>query len=101
MPRIRTQVEMKREEDGGRHAPFWENYRPHLIPDRTEDYLGVTVVGLAEDQLIYPGTSAHVEFDMDYYPNVNYRGLSEGTRFQIREGTRVVGSGTVLEWIES
>lgn len=29
-------------------APFWENFRPHLIPTGTEDYLGVTVVDLPQ-----------------------------------------------------
>lgn len=100
MPRIRTQLEMKREVDGGRHAPFWENYRPHLIPSGTEDYLGVTVVNLREDQAVAPGTSATVEFDLVYHPNVDYSGLSVGTTFEIREGARVVGTGEVQEVIE-
>jgi elongation factor Tu len=99
MPRIRTQLEMKRQEEGGRHAPFWENYRPHLIPVGTEDYLGVTVVNLSEEQGVAPGTSATVEFDLVYHPNVDYSGLSVGTAFEIREGARVVGTGKVLEQI--
>ena len=99
MPRIRTQLVMKREEDGGRHAPLWENYRPHLVPVGTEDYLGVTVVNLPEEQAVAAGSSAAVEFELVYHPNVDYSGLSVGTAFEIREGARVVGTGTVLELI--
>jgi len=91
---------MKREEDGGRHAQFWENYRPHLIPVGTEDYLGVTVVNLPEDQAVTPDASATVEFDLVYHPNVDYSGLAVGTSFEIREGARVVGTGEVLEVFE-
>ena len=96
MPRIFTKLEMKLEEDGGRHGPFSENYRPHLIPKGTEDYLGVSVVNLPESQAVHPGISAEVEFDLMYSPTVDYSGLCVGAEFQIREGVRVVGAGIVI-----
>ena len=46
---------MKSEDSGGRHAPFWEDYRPHLIPSGSEDYLGVIVVNLPEESPVRPG----------------------------------------------
>ena len=100
MPRVRTQLEMKCEENGGRQAPFWEGYRPHLIPISTEDYLGVTVVNLPENHAVAPGASATVEFDLVYHPNVDYSGLRVGSEFEIREGARVVGTGEVIAMID-
>lgn len=96
LPRILTKLEMRSEEEGGRREPFWESYRPHLIPEGTEDYLGVSVVGLTEEQAVHPGTTAEVEFDLVYYPNVDYSALCVGTEFEIREGAKVVGTGMVI-----
>ena len=99
MPSIRTRLVMKSEDSGGRHAPFWEDYRPHLIPSGSQDYLGVIVVNLPEESPVSPGDSANVEFDLCYHPNVDYSDLAVGARFEVREGNRIVGSGEVLEVI--
>ena len=96
MPQITTLVSMKTEEDGGRHGPFWANYRPHIVPRGTEDYLGVTVLGLSESEAVMPGAEAEVTFDLVYHPNVDYSSLLPGMEFEIREGPRVVGNGTVI-----
>lgn len=91
---------MKAESEGGRHSPFWENYRPHLVPSSKEEWLGVIAVNLPEEDAVYPATSRVVDFDLVYYPQVDYSDLQTGSAFDIREGPRVVGTGTVIEWIE-
>jgi len=91
---------MKPEREGGRHAPFWENYRPHLVPSSKENWLGVTAVNLPEEDAVFPATSRVVDFDLVYHPQVDYSDLQTGSAFDIREGSRVVGTGTVIEWIE-
>ena len=96
MAQITSRVCMKAEMDGGRHAPFWENYRPHLVVRGTEDYLGVTVVDLPQAQAVKPGASAQVSFNLVYHPEVDYSALQPETEFEIREGPRVVGYGTVI-----
>ena len=95
-----THLEMKREEEGGRHSPFSENYRPHLVAAGSEDYLAVTVVNLPEDRAVAPGSSAYIEFDLDYHPRVDYSALAVGSSFEIREGGRVVGTGEVTAMID-
>ena len=91
---------MKAEDEGGRAAPFSENYRPHLIPRRSDNWLAVTVINLPKEDAVFPATSRVVEFDLDYHPQVDYSELQVGNDFDIREGPRVVGTGTVTEWME-
>ena len=85
---------MKAEADGGRPCGFWTNYRPHLVPKGTEDYLGVSVIGVSEEDAVMPGTKRIVEFVL-MYPGVDYSGLREGVCFEVREGLRSVGEGGV------
>ena len=87
---------MKLEHDGGRHCGFRTNYRPHLVPKDTEDYLGVSVVGVPESEAVLPGTTRTVEFAL-MYPGVDYAQLRVGARFEIREGPRSVGEGIVTK----
>ena len=90
---------MKSEADGGRPCGFWTNYRPHLVPNRTEDYLGVSVTGVPQSEAVLPGTTRLVSFEL-MYPGVDYGRLCVGASFEIREGQRVVGEGVVAEIID-
>ena len=99
MPSIIAKISMKTEANGGRPCGFWASYRPHLVPDSTEDYLGVSVVGIEEADAVLPGTIRTVQFQL-MYPGVDYSGLAVGSRFKIREGQRSVGEGIVIERIE-
>lgn len=93
---IIADITMKPEFDGGRHCGFWTNYRPHLTPIGTEDYLGVTVVGVPESEPVLPGSTRTVEFGF-MYPTLDYSQLSVGARFEIREGPKAVGEGFVTK----
>lgn len=86
---------MKKEADGGRHAPLSKNYRPHLTPMGTDEYLAVTVVAVLSGDQVAPGASAEVEFNLDYHPKIDYSSLAKDAKFEIREGSRAVGTGIV------
>jgi translation elongation factor EF-Tu-like GTPase len=96
---IIANITMKSAADGGRPCGFWTNYRPHLVPKGTEDYLGVSVTGISESEAVLPGTTRRVSFEL-IYPDVDYGGLCSGASFEIREGQRVVGDGVVAEIID-
>jgi translation elongation factor EF-Tu-like GTPase len=96
MSSIIADITMKSELDGGRHCGFWTNYRPHLIPKGTEDYLGVSVVGIPESEAVLPGSTRTVEFEF-MYPTIDYSQLSVGAQFEIREGLKSVGEGIVTK----
>lgn len=86
-------VTFKASSDGGRQMPALQGqYRPHLRIGSGE-YLGVAFVG--EPNLpIEPGTTVTAVFEL-MYDGVDYSALTEGSRFDILEGPRVVGFGYV------
>ena len=82
------QVYVLKKEEGGRHTPFFNNYRPQFY-FRTTDVTGV--ITLPEGtEMCMPGDN--VEMDVELITPI---ALEEGLRFAIREGGRTVGSGVV------
>ena len=80
-------------EEGGRHTPFFTNYRPQFY-FRTTDVTGV--VTLPEGtEMVMPGDNVKMHVEL-----IAPIALEEGTKFSIREGGRTVGSGVVSEVIE-
>src|SRR5690606_10325021 len=80
-------------EEGGRHNPFYSNYRPQFYV-RTTDVTGV--ITLQEGtELVLPGDT--VSFTVELIQAV---ALEEGQGFAIREGGRTVGAGTVTKVIK-
>ena len=80
-------------EEGGRHTPFFKNYRPQFY-FRTTDVTGS--VELPEGvEMVMPGDN--VELDVELIHPI---AIENGTRFSIREGGRTVGAGNVTEIIE-
>ena len=96
---IIAEISMKAEADGGRPCGFWTSYRPHLVAESTEEYLGVSVIGISEVDAVLPGTTRTVQFEL-MYPDLDYSGLTLGRRFEIREGQRSVGEGVVIDRID-
>ena len=83
------QVYVLSKDEGGRHTPFFNNYRPQFY-FRTTDVTGV--VGLpAGTEMCMPGDN--VEMDVELITPI---AIEEGLRFAIREGGRTVGSGVVI-----
>ncbi|BFL40318.1 elongation factor Tu [Agathobaculum sp. NSJ-28] len=84
------QVYVLKKEEGGRHTPFFNNYRPQFY-FRTTDVTGV--IALPEGvEMCMPGDN--VEMDVELITPI---AIEEGLRFAIREGGRTVGSGVVTK----
>ena len=80
-------------EEGGRHTPFFNNYRPQFY-FRTTDVTGV--ITLPEGvEMVMPGDNVNMEVEL-----IHSIALEQGTKFSIREGGRTVGAGTVSEIVE-
>ena len=80
-------------EEGGRHTPFFSNYRPQFY-FRTTDVTGV--VKLPEGtEMVMPGDNVTIEVEL-----IQPIAMEEGLRFAIREGGRTVGAGVVAKIIE-
>lgn len=80
-------------EEGGRHTPFFTNYRPQFY-FRTTDVTGV--VTLPEGtEMVMPGDNVSINVEL-----ISPIAIESGTRFSIREGGRTVGSGVVTEIIK-
>ncbi|ABI77504.1 translation elongation factor Tu [Hyphomonas neptunium ATCC 15444] len=77
-------------EEGGRHTPFFTNYRPQFY-FRTTDVTGI--VKLPEDkEMVLPGDNVKMDVEL-----INPIAMDKGLRFAIREGGRTVGAGVVSE----
>ena len=88
--KFRGQVYILKKEEGGRHTPFFNNYRPQFY-FRTTDVTGV--ITLPEGtEMCMPGDN--VEMDVELITEI---AIEEGLRFAIREGGRTVGSGVVTK----
>ena len=91
--KFRGQVYVLKKEEGGRHTPFFNNYRPQFY-FRTTDVTGV--ITLPEGvEMCMPGDN--VEMDVELITEI---AIEEGLRFAIREGGRTVGSGVVVKITE-
>ena len=85
---FKSEVYVLSKDEGGRHTPFFENYRPQFY-FRTTDVTGV--IELPEGvEMVMPGDN--IEMDVNLISPI---AIEEGTRFSIREGGRTVGSGVV------
>ena len=91
--KFKCSVYVLNKDEGGRHTPFFTNYRPQFY-FRTTDVTG-TIELPAGTEMVMPGDN--VEFTVELITPV---ALENGTRFAIREGGRTVGSGVVSEIIE-
>ncbi len=87
--KFRGQVYVLTKDEGGRHTPFFNNYRPQFY-FRTTDVTGVINLP-AGTEMCMPGDN--VEMDVELITPI---AIEEGLRFAIREGGRTVGSGVVI-----
>ncbi len=88
-----AEVYVLTKEEGGRHKPFFDGYRPQFY-FRTTDVTGV--IKLPEGvEMVMPGDNVKMEIDL-----ITTIAMEEGLRFAIREGGRTVGSGVVSSIIE-
>ncbi|RFA33296.1 elongation factor Tu [Virgibacillus dokdonensis] len=91
--KFKAEVYVLSKEEGGRHTPFFANYRPQFY-FRTTDVTGV--IQLPEGtEMVMPGDNIEMTVEL-----ISPIAIEDGTRFSIREGGRTVGSGVVSEIIE-
>ena len=91
--KFKGQVYVLKKEEGGRHTPFFNGYRPQFY-FRTTDITGS--LQLPEGtEMCMPGDNVVMEIEL-----IHKIAIEEGLRFAIREGGRTVGSGVVTEIIE-
>ncbi|MGX0118581.1 elongation factor Tu [Corynebacterium otitidis] len=84
------QVYVLSKDEGGRHTPFFNNYRPQFYV-RTTDVTGV--VSLKEGtEMVMPGDNVDIDVEL-----IQPVAMDEGLRFAIREGSRTVGAGRVTK----
>ncbi len=91
--RFECEVYILSKEEGGRHTPFFSNYRPQFY-FRTTDVTGAVELP-AGTEMVMPGDNIQMKVDL-----INPIAMEEGLRFAIREGGRTVGAGVVAKIIE-
>jgi elongation factor Tu len=90
---FKAEVYVLSKEEGGRHTPFFNKYRPQFYL-RTTDVTGE--IKLPENvEMVMPGDNVTIEVNL-----INAVALEKGLRFAIREGGRTVGSGQVTEILD-
>ncbi len=88
-----AQVYILTKDEGGRHTPFFTNYRPQFY-FRTTDVTGICMLPEGTEMCM-PGDNTEMEVDL-----IHPIAMEEGLKFAIREGGRTVGSGRVVSIIE-
>ena len=87
---VRAQVYVLSKEEGGRHTPFLNNYRPQFY-FRTTDVTGVVQLE-GGTEMVMPGDNVEMTIEL-----ISPIAVELGTKFSIREGGRTVGAGSVIE----
>ena len=90
---FKAQIYVLSKEEGGRHTPFFTNYRPQFY-FRTTDVTGVIELP-AGVEMVMPGDNIAITVEL-----IHPIAIEQGTNFSIREGGRTVGSGVVAEVIK-
>jgi len=88
--KFKAEVYVLTKEEGGRHTPFFNNYRPQFY-FRTTDVTG-TIVLPKDKEMVMPGDNVAMDVEL-----ITPIAMSKGLKFAIREGGRTVGSGVVAE----
>ncbi len=91
--KFKAEVYILKKEEGGRHTPFHNNYRPQFYV-RTTDVTG-TIMLPEGTEMVMPGDNLTIHVDL-----LQPIALSVGLRFAIREGGRTVGAGQVTEILD-
>jgi elongation factor Tu len=89
--KFKAEIYVLSKEEGGRHKPFFNGYRPQFY-FRTTDITGSIKL---EQEMLMPGDNSKIEVEI-----LNIIAMETGSKFAIREGGRTVGAGIVTEIIE-
>ena len=89
--KFKGQVYILKKDEGGRHKPFFTNYRPQFY-FRTTDVTGVIELPGGSDAMVMPGDTTEIDVEL-----IHPIAMEPGLGFAIREGGHTVGSGRVVE----
>ncbi|KAJ8526043.1 hypothetical protein ON010_g15141 [Phytophthora cinnamomi] len=89
-PRFEAEVYVLKKEEGGRHTPFFSNYRPQFF-FRTADVTG-NILLKAGTEMVMPGDNTAIDIEL-----IHPIALDTGMKFSIREGGRTIGAGVVAK----
>jgi elongation factor Tu len=91
--KFKAEVYVLTKEEGGRHTPFFNGYRPQFY-FRTTDVTGVATLP-SGTEMVMPGDNVGLDIVL-----IAPIAMEKGVRFAIREGGRTIGAGTVTEVVE-
>ena len=91
--KFKAEVYILKKEEGGRHTPFHNKYRPQFYI-RTTDVTGEIILPEGTE-MVMPGDNLTITVEL-----INAVAMTEGLRFAIREGGRTVGAGQITSIIE-
>ncbi|HEU5403484.1 MAG TPA: elongation factor Tu, partial [Terriglobales bacterium] len=91
--KFKGEVYVLSKEEGGRHTPFFNGYRPQFY-FRTTDVTGVAHLPQGTE-MVMPGDNVTLEIEL-----ITPVAMEKGLRFAIREGGRTVGAGTITEIVQ-
>eukprot|EP00606_Chrysophyceae_sp_TOSAG23-5_P000066 GSChrysophyteH2.ASY1.ANO1.232.1 assembled CDS len=91
--KFEAQVYVLNKEEGGRHTPFFNNYRPQFF-FRTADVTGTCMLP-TDVEMVVPGDDAKLHIEL-----ISPIAMAEGLRFALREGGKTVGAGVVSKLVE-
>jgi elongation factor Tu len=91
--KFKAEVYVLKKDEGGRHTPFFNGYRPQFY-FRTTDVTGVANLP-AGTEMVMPGDNVTIDVEL-----IHPIAMEKGLRFAIREGSRTIGAGTVAEVVE-
>ena len=91
--KFKGEVYILTKEEGGRHTPFFNGYRPQFY-FRTTDVTGVATLPEGTE-MVMPGDNVNLDIEL-----IAPIAMEKGVRFAIREGGRTVGAGTVTEIVK-
>ena len=91
--KFKGEVYVLKKEEGGRHTPFFNGYRPQFY-FRTTDVTGVATLPEGTE-MVMPGDNVQMAVEL-----ISEVAMEKGLRFAIREGGRTIGAGTVSEIVE-
>jgi elongation factor Tu len=91
--KFKGEVYILTKEEGGRHTPFFDGYRPQFY-FRTTDVTGVATLPEGTE-MVMPGDNVNLQVEL-----IAPIAMEKGVRFAIREGGRTVGAGTVTDIVE-